>query len=217
MGALVGRDDWRVADQWVMNTWVWDQVGLELVQIDVKSTIKTQAGGNRADNLSDEAIKMLVVWSGDIKIATADVIYCFVVNQECTVGVLDSAVGGKNGIVGFNNGSRDQRRWIDGELKLALLAIVGSEALEKQSTEPRSSTTAERVEDQETLERRAVICDTANLIDDDINDLLANSVVTTSIYQLSDMSFFFLPTVYLHVQLFAASSLPLIKSSGWKS
>lgn len=40
--APVGRDDRRIADQGVVNTRVGDQVGLELVKIDVERTIEPQ-------------------------------------------------------------------------------------------------------------------------------------------------------------------------------
>jgi hypothetical protein len=40
--ALLGRDDGRVADEGVVNTRVGHKVGLELVQINVKSTVETQ-------------------------------------------------------------------------------------------------------------------------------------------------------------------------------
>lgn len=39
--------------------------------------------------------------------------------------------------------------WVDGELELALLAVVSRESLEEESTEPGAGTTAEGVEDEE--------------------------------------------------------------------
>ena len=42
VGALAGRDDRGVTDQGVVNAWVGDQIGLELVQIDVEGTIETK-------------------------------------------------------------------------------------------------------------------------------------------------------------------------------
>ena len=51
--ALVCRHDRRIANQRIMDTWIWHQVGLELVEIDIERTIETQAGGDGADNLSN--------------------------------------------------------------------------------------------------------------------------------------------------------------------
>jgi hypothetical protein len=39
--ALLGRDDRGVADQRVVDTRVWNQVGLKLIQVDIKSAIET--------------------------------------------------------------------------------------------------------------------------------------------------------------------------------
>lgn len=68
---------------------------------------------------------MLVARPGDIQIPAADVVHSLVINQEGAVGVLNGAMGGENGIVRFNNGGRDPRGRVDGELELAFLAVVG--------------------------------------------------------------------------------------------
>lgn len=141
-----------------MNTGVWHQVGLELVQIDVEGTIKSQRRGDGTDNLSNEAVQMLEVRLGNVEIAAANIVHGFVVNQKCAVGVLNCAVGGENGIVGLDDGRRDARSGIDGKFKLALLSVVGGEALQQKGTKTRSGTTTERVENQEALEGRAVVC-----------------------------------------------------------
>lgn len=51
--ALAGGDDGSVADQGVVDTGVRDQVGLELVQIDVQRTVEPQGRGDGADDLGD--------------------------------------------------------------------------------------------------------------------------------------------------------------------
>ena len=40
----LGGDDWRVRRQREVNSWVWDQVRLELVQVHVQCAVKTQRG-----------------------------------------------------------------------------------------------------------------------------------------------------------------------------
>lgn len=35
VGSLSGRDNWGVGDKREMDSWVWNQIGLELVQVDV--------------------------------------------------------------------------------------------------------------------------------------------------------------------------------------
>jgi hypothetical protein len=82
-----------------VDTWVWNQVGLEFVQVDVQSTIEAQRGGDGANDLRDQLVKMLVVGARDIEVAAADVVDGFVVDEECAVGVLDRAVGRKDSVV----------------------------------------------------------------------------------------------------------------------
>lgn len=49
----------------------------------------------------------------------------------------------ENGVVGLDNGSGDSGSRVDGELKLALLAVLRRKTLEEKSTETRTSTTTE--------------------------------------------------------------------------
>jgi hypothetical protein len=76
-----------------VDTRVWHQVSLELVQVDIESSIKAQAGGDGANDLSNQTVEMLIVGTGDVQAATANVIDSFVINKECAVGVLNGAVG----------------------------------------------------------------------------------------------------------------------------
>ena len=158
MGALLGRDDRRVTDQRVVDTRVWDQVGLELVQVHVEGTVEAQARGDRADNLSNQAVEVLVVGTGNVQAAPANVVDSLVVDKERAVRVLNGAVGRKDGVVGLDDRGGDARSRVDGEFELALLAVVGREALKQEGTESGTSTTTKRVEDEESLERRAVVC-----------------------------------------------------------
>lgn len=155
--ALLGGDDGRVADEGVVDTRVGHKVGLELVQINVEGTVETQGRGDGADDLGDQAVEVLVVGPRDIQAATADIVNRLVVNKESAVGVLNGAVGREDSVVGLNNGGGNARSRVDGELKLALLAVVGGKALKEESTETGTCTSTKGVEDKETLERRAVV------------------------------------------------------------
>ena len=42
MGSLNGRDNRRVCNEREMDAWVWYQIGLELVQVNVQRAVKTQ-------------------------------------------------------------------------------------------------------------------------------------------------------------------------------
>ena len=95
--------------------------------------------------------------------------------------MLKGGVCGKDGIVWLNDRGSCLRCWVNTEFQLDLLAKVDGQTLHEECTETRSSSTTEGVEDEETLETRAIIGDTANFVQDLINQLLADSVVTTSI------------------------------------
>ena len=88
---------------------------------------------------------------------------------------------GENGVVWLDNGRGNLGRWVDAELELALLAIVDGQALHQQSTETGASSTTEGVEDEETLQTRAVVGDAADLVKDLVDELLADRVVATGV------------------------------------
>lgn len=157
MAALGGADHWGVADQGVVDSGVRNQVGLELVQVDVQGTVESQRTRNRAHHLSNQTVEVLEGRAGDIKVTAADIIDGFIVNEESAVRVLNGAVGRENCIVRLNNGGGDTGSRVDGEFELGLLAIVGAQALEQERAEAGSSSTTEGVEDQETLEAGAVV------------------------------------------------------------
>ena len=184
-----------------MDAGVRDQVGLELVQIDVQGAVEAERRGDGRDDLGDQAVKVLVARPGNVQIPAADVVHGLVVNQEGAVRVLDGAVGGQDGVVGLDDGRGQARGRVHGELQLALLGKVGRQALEEQSAETGTSATAEGVEDQEALEGVAVVYDlesdmypcpstesgalltgdTADALANTVNHLLADGVVTAGI------------------------------------
>jgi hypothetical protein len=131
--------------------------------------------------LSNQTIQVLVVGSLQAKVTTTDVINSFVINHERTIGVLKCSMGSQDRVVWLNNRGGSLWSRIDAELQFALLAIIHGQTLHKESTEARTSSTAERMEDQESLETSAVIGNTANLVKDLIDQLLADCVVTASI------------------------------------
>ena len=90
---LLGRDDGGVGDRREVDPGVGDQVGLELVQIHVKGSIKPQRGGDVGHDLRVEAGQVGVGGALDIKVPPADVIDSLVVDHEGTVTVLEGNVG----------------------------------------------------------------------------------------------------------------------------
>ena len=164
-----------------MDTGVGDQVGLELVQVDVEGTVEAERGGDGGNNLGDQAVQVLKAGALNAEVATADVVDGLVVDHEGAVRVLQSGVGGEDGVVGLDNGGGVLRGRVDTELQLGLLAIVDGETLHEESTETGTGTTTEGVEDQESLETRTGVGHTANLVENLVDHLLTDGVVTTGV------------------------------------
>ena len=73
------------------------------------------------------------------------------------------------------------RSWIDTEFKLRLLSIINRQSLHKQRSEPGSSSSTEGVEDQKSLETSALISQLTDSVQDKVNNLLADGVVTSGV------------------------------------
>lgn len=92
-----------------------------------------------------------------------------------------SRVGGQDRIVWLHNGVGHCGGRINAKFQLGLFPIVGGKTLEDESTKTRTSSTAERMENEESLKTGAVVREAANLVHDDINLLLANGIMATRI------------------------------------
>lgn len=73
------------------------------------------------------------------------------------------------------------RGGVDGELEFALLAVIHGQSFHEERREPGSSAASERVEDEEALQSGAVVSELANSVENEINDLFADCVMTASI------------------------------------
>lgn len=131
--------------------------------------------------LGDETVQVLVVGALNAKVPPADVIDGLVVNHEAAVGVLKRGVGSQDGVIRLDDGGGNLGSRIHAELQLGLLAIVNRQTLHQQSAEAGSSSATEGVENEETLKTRAVISDTANLVEDLVDELLSDGVVATGV------------------------------------
>jgi hypothetical protein len=154
---------------------------LELSDIDVEGTIETEGSSQGGDDLGNETVEVGVGGAFDVEGATADVVDGFVVEDDGNISVLEESVGAENGVVGLNDSSGDLRRRVHSEAELGLLAVVNGQAFEQKRAETRTSTTANRVEDEEALETSAVVSEFADAVEGEVDDFLANGVVTTSV------------------------------------
>jgi len=154
---------------------------LELGYINVECTIEAKGSSERRDNLSNEAVEVGVGGALNVEGATADVVDCLVVEHDCNIGVLKERMGGENAVVWLNYSSGNLGRWVYAETELGFASVVNGEALKKKGSKTRSSATANSVEAEESLETSAVVSKLANAVKYEVNNLLANGVVSTSV------------------------------------
>jgi len=162
-----------------MDSGVWDEVGLELSDIDVKGTIESEGGGQGGDNLSDESVEVGVGWSLNIEGSSADIVDGLVVEHDGDVSMLEERVSGQDGVVWLNNSGGDLWGWVDGETELGLLTVIDGESLEEERTETGSGTTTDGVEDEETLKTGTLVSKLSDSVETEINDFFTNGVVTS--------------------------------------
>jgi len=178
---LLSRDDGGEVDEGEVDAGVGDQVGLELSEVDVQGAIEAEGGGDGGDDLADEAVEVEVGGALNAEVPAADVVDGLVVDEEGDVRVLEGGVGVENRVVGLDDRGGDGGGGVDGELELALLAVVDREALHEEGAEAGAGSTTEGVEDEEALEAAAVVGEPADPVDDVVNHLLANGVVTAGV------------------------------------
>ena len=178
---LLGGDDGRVGDQREVDARIGHQIGLEFGQIDVESAIETQRGGDGRDDLADQTVQIGVGGTLNVQIATADVVDGFIVDHESAVRVLQSGVGGQNRVVRLDNGRGHLRSGVDGEFELGFLAVVNRETFHQEGREAGSGAAAERVENEKTLQAGALVGQFADAVQNQVDDLFADSVVAAGV------------------------------------
>merc|ERR1719181_2514751 len=90
----------------------------------------------------------------------------------------EGGVAREDRVVRLDDGGGHLRGRVHGEFELGLLAVVDRQALHEERGETGAGTTAERVEDQETLETSALVGELADAVEDEVHDFLADGVVT---------------------------------------
>ena len=84
-------------------------------------------------------------------------------------------------VVCFDHCGGNLWRWVDAELQLGLLAVVNREPLHQERGEARSGATAEGVEEQKSLKPSALVSQLAHTVQNQVNDLLSDSVVSSGV------------------------------------
>jgi len=79
-----------------MDSRVGHQVGLELSDIHIQSSIESQRSSQGGDNLSDESVQVGVGGSLNVEISSADIIDSLVVQHDCDISVFEERVSGEH-------------------------------------------------------------------------------------------------------------------------
>jgi len=77
--SFFGGDDGGIRGKHEMDSGIRYQIGLEFGDIDVQSSVKSQRGGQRRDNLSDQSVQVGISRSFDVQISSTDIIDSFVI------------------------------------------------------------------------------------------------------------------------------------------
>merc|ERR1711948_14295 len=181
MVGLLGRDDGSIGDQGEVDPGVGHQVGLELSQVHVQGSVEPQGGSDGGHDLADQPVKVGVGWPLNVQVAPADIVDGLVVNHEGAVGVLQGGVGGQDGVVGLDHSSGNLGSRVDGELKLALLAVVHGQPLHEQRGKAGSGATSEGMEQKESLKSSTGVSELPNPVENQVNNLLSDGIVSSSV------------------------------------
>ena len=123
-------------------------------------------------------------------------------------------MGRQDGVVWLNDSSGDLRGWVDGESELGFFTVVDGQSLEKERSESGSGTTTNGVEDEETLETSALICELSDSVKAEIDDFFTNGIMSSG--EVVSSILFTRDQLLRVEQLSVGSSSDLIDDSGFQ-
>merc|ERR1719183_3348491 len=131
------------------------------------------------DHLRQQTVQVRVGRALNVQIASADIVEGFIVHLVRDVRVLEERVHAKYRIVRLHARRGDLRAAPDREGDLGLLAVVDGEALEEQAAKAGAGAAAAGIKDHEALQAGAVVRELAEAVEDEVNDLLTDGVMST--------------------------------------
>jgi hypothetical protein len=130
--SLLCAQDGSVRAQHKVDSWIGNQVSLELVDVHIQRSLESQRGSQGRDELSDQSVEVFVGGLLNSESLSADVVDSFVVKHESDISVLQKRVSGENRVVGLDHSSGHLRRWVDTEIELAFLSIVHRKSFQEE-------------------------------------------------------------------------------------
>ena len=104
---LLRANNRSIGGQREVDPGVGHQVGLELVQIHVESSVKPETGRDRGEYLRDEPVEVSVGGTLHTEVVLAEIVDGLVVHQEGHISVLQCCVGEEDRVVGLHDGRGD--------------------------------------------------------------------------------------------------------------
>jgi hypothetical protein len=164
-----------------VKTRIRDKNSGEVVDIHIERSRETKRGSQGRNNLRNKSVDILVRRTFDIKGSAAYIVKRFIVQVEGKIRILKKRVCREHSIVGLYNRRRYLRRGRNGKTHLGLTAEVNGKTLQEKRSKTGTSSSSGRVENEESLKSGTVITHLADLINDSIDDILSNRVVTTRV------------------------------------
>jgi len=156
-----------------------NQVGLELIHVDVQFTLESKGSGHGRHNLRDQSVEVLISWLLDIKSLLADIIDGLVIQNEGHLSVVQEPMGGEKSIVWLDDGGGDVGGRIDFKSNLGLLPVVNSKTLKDEHSHSGSGSSSNSVLDDESLNILRVVDHLSDSVIDSVHQLFSDGVVTT--------------------------------------
>jgi len=178
--SLFGRNNWGIRRQHEMDSWIRNQVGLELSYVNIKGTVKSEGCSQRGNNLSDKSVQVGVGWSFNIEVSSADIIDCFIIKHNSNISVFKEGVSWENWVVWLNDCSWDLGWWVNGKTELWFFTVIDWQSLEEKRSQTWASTSTDWVENEETLESSALISKFSDSVKAEVNDFFTDGVMTSS-------------------------------------
>mmetsp|Transcript_21030 Transcript_21030/g.54647 ORF Transcript_21030/g.54647 Transcript_21030/m.54647 type:complete len:213 (+) Transcript_21030:541-1179(+) len=148
-----------------------DQIHRDLAQVAVQLTWEAEAGGDTAHGRRDEVVEVAIGRRRQLQGPEADVVQCFVIQEEALVGVLHELVERQNRVVGLDDGIAHLGRGDDGESLHDAVGVLLAHLRDEQSAHAGAGAAAERVAKLESLQAIATLGLLADNIQDRIDQL----------------------------------------------
>lgn len=181
MVGFFNRDDRGIGSQTLVDVVLGHQDGKKFCEINIHGFFASEGSSDGRHNLANKAVKVRVGWAFNTEVSMTDFRDGLIVYHERTIAALSGSVGGEDGVIGLQSSSGNLMGWVNGDLQLGLLAIIGQDMFHQQGAEPRTSSSLKAVENQEVLKICAQVSPLPNSVED-LDSIAPSGTVLDSIF-----------------------------------